>query len=607
MRRFLPLVGLLLLLMAVLLMPITAQPPVFVTNTPRPPDPLASTPDAPVTQYALRLWSENQLIEVLASQLRRLNDGEMAQADAIRLTQYELARRFPGAPRDPAQRARLLALMLDAPRGSVDMRAIARPYLLAQLGDIDPARPNSVDIDAFLVQTTPVNIDNDEFPDAVIAIRYPSEAVTLMETLYKDYLLVKGNAAGGYDLLPTTPDFPAAPFNTVEDVNLTRLGDVNLNGLDEMAIAVSSGGINQEVIVYGWRNGQIISLVQPGEAIAFGELINWTEDSAELTVARYEMMSEKWQCIGAQRITWNWENNFYRPTVLNALENLPSFGCRLAEAEPLFSRPPAEAVETVLNILKDGTLLPQGTTRGGMALAMFYLLDNRLPDTESQIAGLLPQGETDPWLAQQIDAFTLAASQGTPVQVCAALVAQNADGACDVDQVIERILTTNPIQRSGDLVAQLEALDLPVAEVVTVAQVGFANRQVVRFDLAGTSWWAFAPTDPDVYIPNITVPPVQEEAAANAPASDVVEATETLYRVLTTRNDPATALITLDNLRGASPGLPLSAEAQFIQALSLELVGDREGARAGYYNLWLQDAGGTWGRLAGAHLERRGQ
>src|SRR3989304_2502095 len=80
----------------------------FATNAPPVPDPLVNTPDAPITQYALRLWTERDLVEVLISQLNRLRNGETPQQMAIPLPLPALAHNFPGAPRPPDHRARVL-------------------------------------------------------------------------------------------------------------------------------------------------------------------------------------------------------------------------------------------------------------------------------------------------------------------------------------------------------------------------------------------------------------------------------------------------------------------------------------------------------------------
>jgi hypothetical protein len=154
-------------------MPESVSSQVFVTNTPAGPDPLAVSADAPIEQYAMRLWTEGDLIETLASQIRHLNSGDLNQADAIRLTQYELQRRFPGAPHNAAQREQLLNLMTNAPRGTVDMRSVVRPAILdalnQRLGDIAPNAENTLTIDNFLVQTSPVNLVADAIHEIIFS------------------------------------------------------------------------------------------------------------------------------------------------------------------------------------------------------------------------------------------------------------------------------------------------------------------------------------------------------------------------------------------------------------------------------------------------------
>ncbi|MCA9907495.1 MAG: hypothetical protein KC519_02520, partial [Anaerolineae bacterium] len=66
----------------------TNTPRILATNTPRPPAPIPVTPDAPLDNYALRLWSEPGLVELLAQQSRALRQGDLEGELAIQLLQF---------------------------------------------------------------------------------------------------------------------------------------------------------------------------------------------------------------------------------------------------------------------------------------------------------------------------------------------------------------------------------------------------------------------------------------------------------------------------------------------------------------------------------------
>src|SRR5262245_33003609 len=107
----------------------------FPTNTPHAMPPVITTPTAPFENYALRLWTEQDMLDTLLRQVQMLSAGDEAAALSIRLTQYEIQQRFPGAPHEPVMRGRLLQAMLAAPRGSVDMRDLVHTYLQDALAE----------------------------------------------------------------------------------------------------------------------------------------------------------------------------------------------------------------------------------------------------------------------------------------------------------------------------------------------------------------------------------------------------------------------------------------------------------------------------------------
>ena len=584
---------------------------IFATNTP-PPPPLPPTPDplpgpveASFEQYALRLWLEQDLIDVLVAQLDRLASGETDQQHAIRLTLFELQRRFPGAPTSLDQRRRVVAAMRAAPPATVDMRAMVRPYIVAQLNthldQIDAGGQNTLDVDGFRVQMIPINLaDDDNAGDSLLHVRYPAQSA---DPLYEDFIIVAASPSG-YRLSPLGADVPAAPFATVQTVSLVRATDINRNGADEVVLRVNRGDINDELLILGWRGGQVVSLVEPGARILFGELLDANLTGPDISVAHYRVESARWDCIGQRPVRWEWSGNFYRPAQdAAAYRNLRTVGCALLEAEPLFSRPPDESIAAVNAILADAMLSDQGATRASMALAMLYYLAGQEQNAEAQVASLLT-APGDDWLSGQLNTFIDVVGSGfSPIEVCGALLRQNPDGACDVDQVLERFFENNTIARGQDVATQLRDLGLPVRQAITVSQIGMANRELIEFNLGGASWWSFAPTAPDVFVPAPAQPPTGYEPTPTP--TDAPPVPPLVYEALAQRGDLREALGYIDNARRASPGDPLSPEARYVQALGFDLLGDRTNARRAYYDLWFEFPATTWGRLAGAHLERR--
>jgi hypothetical protein len=376
--------------------------------------------------------------------------------------------------------------------------------------------------------------------------------------------------------------------------------------LDELAISLDRGDVNNEMMILGGRNDSIVSLVQPGQRIEFGELISWTESDSTAVVANYRPESERWNCVSEIVVEWRWSSSFYRPsTAINAsYRPLDSVGCGLLAIEPVFANEPAVGISNLQNVLDGGAPGDAGYERGLMAIAMLRLLNGERERAEEQIASIFPMAEGNDWLSGQIEAFATTAAQESfsPVQVCAALIRQNPNGACDVDQVLQQVFTDDPILRDGDVREQLEALGLPVLEMTTVAQIGRLDRQVVLFNLTGASWWAFAPTNAVFYVPSPTDPPMEFEAAT-LPVG-FIDAPRSAYDAFY-RGDWVATLNLVDNAVQNTESNPLSPAARYLAALSRDLLSDRQGAREAYYSLWTDFAGNAWGQLAGAHLERR--
>jgi hypothetical protein len=598
------------LLLAWPLTPITAQDSVFATNTPRPQPAVVLTPEPPLERYALRLWLERDLITVIQNQVRLLTAGDAERERAIRLLQYELQWRFPGAPRNAERRQELLQAMLAAPRGSVDMRNVVRLHVAAWLNAVRPALNSaaSYEQDGFLIEVTPANLDRIPPMDAMIHTRYPADADEADAVIYEDYVLAQMDARGTYRILNATPSFPAAPLGDIRSVRLERIGNVNDDDLDELAVSIQSSDVNQRLEIYGWRNGEIVSLVQPGQGIQYGEILDWTRSSPTISVSQYRVESAAWGCLGEVPVDWNWNSNFFRPTIdTEGYAFLGSIACLLYGEEPFFAGPPQDAINTIQSILAVSTGEEEAAAeRAAMIVAMLNYLNGREEEALATVRQLETGAEPGSWLAQQAAAFLSAAEQpdSTPVQVCAALQAASAYGACDVDQLLTRLFTDEPLRRDEPIEEQLSDMGISVLDIVTISEVGRFNRQAVHFNLAGDRWWQFAPLAADVYTAEkIVAPPGFERALATPPAE--VTPPAAAYDALMAQGDVMSTLNVLNNAVLANPGARLSPAVRYLQALGYDLLADRVTARQSYLALWLDDTETIWGQLAAAHLERR--
>lgn len=566
----------------------TAQP-IFATNTPRPPDPLDIFPSLPQDRYTLRLWSAPQLIDVLISLLHR-GDSSPEFYTAVQLIQYELAWRFPNAPQDTITRQRLYTAMLNAPRGSADMRLVTRPLALAglQTGQMDMMG---------IKEVARLNMDGDGFADILYQLRYPADEA--QPYLYLDYVIIKQDANGRYSLPNMPHDVFAAPYQDVLGVDLLAIGDYTGDGLDEAIIRLDRGGANDRMVIYGWRNGAIIDLVLPTVPLEFGDIVSIA--SGNIRVNRYEVESDRWGCYRARRVDWVWSTNFFRPIEAgNTTLLVDTIGCQMVAIQPLYGQSPANALRAVENILNNHPSDATGYPQVVIATAMLQWLNGDRAGASLRIIGLKNQHNLSLHIQRQISIFEALIAQNTsPIQVCADLTANN--GACEIDQLIGRILTENPISRTGSLGTQLETLGLPVRSIVTVTQVGRADRQVVTFNLPNTSQWAFAPLNTETYTTE-KLGAVITRDNENPQSGDIPISA---LRALLANNDGISALNIIDNAIRQNPALADSYPVQFFRALCFDLIGNRPSAVSGYYQLWRIAPDTLWGRLAGAHLESR--
>lgn len=581
---------------------------IFATNTPPPPTPIVITPSAPADFYALRIWLEPDLMTVLYDLLNRISVGDSSAISAFQFTQYELRYRFPGAPRNAADRARLLTSMLAAPRGAIDMRDMVHVVVEEALNQQPDQSEFSVN--GFGVRLTRATVDNRGESDAVVAITYPAQATQSQELRYHEYVLAIRNANGTYRIVPAQNGYPFAPFLNTRDLQLERVEDINRDGQDELVVSVGDQSPNRRLFILGYRNDVILDLAQPNEAILYGQILTWpsADANSQLEVLRYQVESAKWNCLSELLVTWRYESNFYRPsTADNArYQNQNNLGCRLYEAEPLFALPPAEAIEIVEAALADSDPTDPSYSRARMTLAMLYTLNGQLEQALAIAQDVALTAEANSWAASQSAALqaALGISGNTTLDVCEALVIANEDGACDTRAVLTRIFQDRALTRDQDVLTQLESLGLGVLESTTIREVGRAERIAVSFDVFGAGWFAFAPIGPNnTYIVEaIEAPSGFGEAVF---PSVLVEAPPAAFSALFNNNAPLAALAAIENAERSNPDVPLSAEARYLKALSYDLAGDRTRAKDAYYDIWTTFPNTVWGQLAGQHLERR--
>ncbi len=583
---------------------------VFVTNTPHPPDLLNQSPQGRVDQYALRTWQEAQLVEVLINQLNRLARGEAEQADAIRYTLFELDQRYPQAPIDFALRERVVNAMLAVPPGSVDMRGMVRPYIVALFNNriaqgYQPQTNVATTVNGWVIVPQLTHLTPDETLDVILRFDYTVNDVTI----YRDALplVAQGNSYN----LPDVSEIPSGIMSVREGIraDFVFARDETGDGIANLLYQQTASGVLAATWqIYGWRDGQIINLAQPGTSITGYDFQTDIAPSGERQVrvlpARLE--SARWNCVSTTQQTWTYRANFFRPEPTSApYQNDISIGCRVHSLEPpLFQQPPQAAIVQIRDFI-ESVINPNefGYDRAQMALTMLYVLNGQNTDARAWLDVL---GDADPdnvYLQGQIGAMQAALDANlSPVQVCAALLAQNAQGACDIDALIQRILTELPVARAGDVRGQLEIAGLPVAQLISVRSLGQAERQYVQFDLTGASWWVFAPTDPAFYVATAGNPPPDYVEPTALPIVAPLGVPGNAERALFVQNDP---LLGLTLLEDAAPAGDLNLEARYFRAFALDLQGRRSDARNAYYALWLDAPDSVWGQLAGAHLESR--
>lgn len=581
--------------------------PMMVTNTVEP-SPTPIGPAAGYSNYALRLWLERDVLDVLLEQIVQIDANDTDSQRTVELTQYELEFRFPGAPRNIEDRATLVRAMIDAPLGTVDMQSVVRPYIEHAINNDLVADD---EFEGFTVEIMPANLDAGNINDAVIHIVYPDPLFDAIR--YEDYVLALGDTNGGYRLVPSAFDAPIVPYNGVQSIIMERLADVNQDGVDEIALVVDDGDLNKQLYILGYRGGRSVDLTRAGETLRFGELVEWNTRNdgvaAPIVTKLYQLASDKWYCISELEVTWQYGDNFYRPAVpLNAgFDNQNTFGCKMTEAEPLFAMSPVSATQLITDELVNFGNDVVRTDRAVMTLAMLYALDRQVDlARETALASQAISPDVDSWIGLQSDLFLemLNEPDSNAFDICVALAeAEHGEvGACDVQAVLGRIFADATFPDDTSIITQLERIGLNIVQSVVISEVGRADRIAIDFGIESAGWWAFVANNGEYTASSIDTP-MGFETTESAP--DFITVPQTVYAALLTDNDPAGVLNIIETIRVANPDVPFSEAFRFIEALSNDVLGNREVARATYYDVWDDFPESIWGQLAGRHLELR--
>lgn len=583
--------------------------PMIATNTPDP-SPTPIGPAAGLSNYALRLWLEGDMLEVLLAQIAIIDADNIDSQRAVQLIQYEMEYRFAGAPRNIENRAKLVKVMLDAPIGTIDMQSVVRPYIEYAINN------NLVEDDqfeGFTIEVMPANLDAGNVDDAVVHILYPDPLVDAIR--YEDYVLAIGDTNGSYRFAPSGFKPPIVPYNGILSIELEQLDDVNNDGVDELALVVDDGDLNKQLSILAYRGGQTVDLTRSGETLRFGELIAWntpnndglTKNSIETKL--YQLVSDKWFCISELDIIWQYEGNFYRPTVaLNqGFDNQDTFGCAISEAEPLFSMKPVSATQFLTDeLVKYGSSVVR-IDRAVITLAMLYALDGQVElARETAIASQSINLNIESWIGLQSELFIqmLNEPENTAFDICVALAEADhgEEGACDVKALLGRVFDEATFSDNEAIASQLERVGLNVVQSRVISEVGRADRTAIDFGIVSAGWWAFIAHDGDYIATPIDTPPEFEPIA---PRPSFITVPQSVYATLLTDNDPASVINIIETTRVANPNIPFSEAFRFIEAMSNDLLNNREVARVSYYGVWDDYPESIWGRMAGRHLELR--
>ncbi len=586
----------------------TVAPLLLATNTPQP-EMMNAAPDTSADRYALRRWDDNNLTLAWIDQVRHITANDTDRILAMQLFQYEIVRRFPGTPKSASNREALLQAMLAAPLGTVDVRPVLRPYIEALLNSSKPSfnmptfAPTSIDYQNFRFIIRAANLDGHSGMGAIVIVTYlPDNG----NPAFRDVAMAIIDAQGFYHVPQSQSPYPVIGTT----INSSALVDnLNGDGINELTLTVKvPDEINERFYIYGWRNGTVANLVEPGKQVYYVGTPQTLSDGSGFTVEEYTVKDSIWNCFGSRTVTWRWQNNFFRPPA-----TMPDFAprntvaCRLSAVEPLYALSPSDAIRTIGNLTAQaGPDDVEAAGRAAVMVAMLNVLDNKPDVALEQISQLSTGAQPGTWLDEQVQAFKKAVDQlnTTPLVICAALQSASEHGACDVNAVLTRLFKEQPFNREQSIEEQAAALGLRVVEKTIIHKVGKVDRPAYLFDLSDNQWWAFAPVTKQQYTAeSISTPPGYELPPAALPT--VLTPPQTAYDALLERDNPAEVLNILDTLQRNRPGTPLDSAARFLRALSYDLLADRRHAQPAFYSLWYDDATSVWGQLAAAHLERR--
>ncbi len=582
----------------------TAVPLLLATNTPQP-ERLNAAPDAAADRYALRRWDDSNLTLAWIDQVRHITADDKDGILALQLFQQEVARRFPGTPHTDSNREALLHAMLAAPLGTVDLRPAIRPYVEAALNNLKPSfeASTSINYQNFSITIAPANLDGRAGKGAVVFASYLPDNGS---PAFRDVALALIDVQGIYRVPQTQSPYPVIGAQVLGSALVDNL---NGDGINELSLTISvPGEVNNRFYIYGYRNGAVTNLVEPGKEVLYQGTAQTLPDGSGFTVDEYRIEDPAWNCFGSRTVTWLWKNNFFRsPATMPDFKPRNSLACRLSAVEPLYQLSPSDAMRTIGNLTAQAT--PDDTEAAGRAAvmaAMFNVLDNKPDVALQQISQLSTGAQPGTWLDEQVQAFKQAAAQPntTPLTICAALQSASKYGACDVNAVLARLFKEQPFIRDQSIEDQASALGLRVVEQTTIHKVGRVDRPAYLFDLSGEQWWAFAPLDKQHYDAEAVPTPAGFELPPPA-LPTILTPPQTAYDALLERNNPAEVLNILDTQQRNRPGTPLDSAARFLRALSYDLLADRRKAQPAYYSLWHDDPTSVWGQLAAAHLERR--
>lgn len=584
----------------------TPMPLLLATNTPAA-TPTATGPTAPIDFYALRLWTGASALEVAITQINEVQAAQPASSQTANLALYELERRFPAVLTRPDAQTRLLGALGATPPDAVDFRPVVRPYLERVLSGTDLSSRAQDGLD---ITITRANLDAIAPPEAVVTVTYPTAGGSPFQWHAIAQIDVDGTVS-----IPAV-DFPAAPTASIESVDIERVGDANGDGTDEVAISVSrQAAVNRELLVFDLLSGQVVELTQPGGSIRYNRIVSWSGGVLEITEA--QIGDPFWGCIEQRDARWEWGANVFTRTETGDFEPGDTLACDLDSKAALFGQDPGEAIATLEALISNSILTASETERetlqrAQMTLAMLYVLDGQLSRAQLLATSLADAAAPESWLAAQTSTFLplvtgdLAAS---PLAICGALENEapaGDEGACDLDAALANQFASATFSRDVPVAEQLDALNIPVFQTVTLSEVGRFSRDVVQFDLGNRPWYGFAP-DPDnpdtLLVAKEDTPDGFEPGVAPA---DTIPLTQELINTLTVENDPAAVVAAVNSAQATRPDAMLSDGARFLLALSYDLQGERELAREAYFNLWQTRSDSPWGQFAARHLERRG-